>query len=348
MNRIFIGGYMHSGTSLLQNILGGHSGIFTPKGEIKFIEFLPAIQRRFPLVSEEQKLAFLKFCFSTVREGVPYIAHAREALAHNTLQEIPPGFKLAASGHLDIFFQVLDYYASENQKGQWLEKSPNNIFFSDLIFRHLPDALFVIIVRDPRDVLSSKKVRVQAVDKKFTGEKLRLKKLEKKYSPLIDSLSWSASNKAGLQLSKKHPKNTCLIQYEHLVSEPEKAVRKICSFLGIPFEPQMLDISFSNAAEKTRNQKGIFQNSGQFRQKLSHSEIAFIQRVLKKDLQDLNYELYAPIPFLEKVKSFKFYLTGLFGLAERLIARFKLFGRGYFTSFLKITLRKLRPEKTIR
>lgn len=44
---ICIVGYMHSGTTLLFNVLRGHASIYTAAPETKFFEVLPRLKRRF-------------------------------------------------------------------------------------------------------------------------------------------------------------------------------------------------------------------------------------------------------------------------------------------------------------
>src|SRR5690349_10636550 len=39
---------MHSGTTLLQDILGRHPSLFSGRGESKYFEFLPTIRQRHP------------------------------------------------------------------------------------------------------------------------------------------------------------------------------------------------------------------------------------------------------------------------------------------------------------
>ncbi len=53
---IFVVGYMHSGTTMLQQILGSHPAVFSGRGESRFHDNLPAIRRAFPDLDNEETL----------------------------------------------------------------------------------------------------------------------------------------------------------------------------------------------------------------------------------------------------------------------------------------------------
>lgn len=53
---IFVVGYMHSGTTLLLNILSTHPAVFSCKGESKWFELLPIVRSEFSSLENEQTL----------------------------------------------------------------------------------------------------------------------------------------------------------------------------------------------------------------------------------------------------------------------------------------------------
>ena len=52
----------------------------------------------------------------------------------------------------------------------------------------------------------------------------------------LHSMSWAANE--GCRLPAEH---YYILKYEELVEEPEAILRKLCRFLDVDFEPQMLD-----------------------------------------------------------------------------------------------------------
>ncbi len=53
---------------------------------------------------------------------------------------------------------------------------------------------------------------------------------------------WRHDHRKNLRRLSRHPAEAVLpVRYEELKSDPEREVRRICGFLGIPFEPSMLE-----------------------------------------------------------------------------------------------------------
>src|SRR5690606_37877019 len=95
--------------------------------------------------------------------------------------------------HLGVYFDVYTYLAGDHQ--YWMDGSPNNAFYHKEIRRILPDAKFIVIVRDVRDVIVSKKKRRDTTtsERYRHDQLLEQKKLEKNYSCVTDSLSWRST-----------------------------------------------------------------------------------------------------------------------------------------------------------
>ncbi|MBD3166255.1 hypothetical protein GF324_06635, partial [bacterium] len=56
MKPLFIVGYMHSGTTLLQNVMGRHDDVFTGSSETKFFEYRYFYKDRFPDLSRPEQV----------------------------------------------------------------------------------------------------------------------------------------------------------------------------------------------------------------------------------------------------------------------------------------------------
>jgi len=352
ISKFFVVGYMHSGTSLLQKSIGAHSRIYTPRGEIKFFEYLPVIRREHPdLRTPQQRADYIDYLLKIITRGVPFTVSRGKKFDRREAEEDLRALgadilkrTTAASDHTDIFLQALQTIAAQKGKSAFLEKSPNNIFYAEEILQYLPDARFIAIIRDPRDVISSKKKRKQTTNEsRYRKAKLKYKKLEKKYSPLVDALSWRSTANAMLKFQEAHPENIFIIKYEDLVVEPEARLRQICEFLNAPFETEMLEINFRNAADtQATSSKGISADSvGKYKTVLNKLETAFIQRILNKEFKNFAFGK-ARISSFDALFSYTYYLKGGWDLVDRVIARFRLLGRRNFPAFVKTVLRKAR------
>jgi hypothetical protein len=345
---IFVIGYMHSGTTLLINILKSHSTVFSGNRETKYFMHLPMIRKTFPNLKDDKVLRnFVYYVIAVVKTG----------FSKNDLNKKGKvKFELAWFGgdekrlealmedarknrnHESMFALVSDHMTQATGKKRWVEKTPTHIFHLDEIIETIPDALFVEIVRDPRDVLASKKTRRQTVwsSEKYAGQREK-KNLEKAFDPVWDSLSWRSAIRAGQIAREKYPDKIFSIRYEDLTRNPEEAVKKICSFLKMDFEPQMLDVSTRNSAveEKSENaQKGVVTTSvGRWRTVLSAAEAAVIQGKTGKEMDSLGYER-AEISFRDKTLAPFIFLKSSFEFVQRSYRRWRFGGWLYFQNVL--------------
>lgn len=344
-NPIFIVGYMHSGTSLLQKVISNHSAVYSPRGEIKFIEYLTAIEKEFPQIKLRYH-DYFHFLYNSIQSGVSFTKLLKKkkrdiALSSQFLEfmKAKHGLLIESNDHLNLFFSALDYFTSQDGKSHWLEKSPNNIFYFDDIIEKIPNAKFINIIRDPRDVLASKKTRSQTVNSgRYKADQVKFKKLEKKYSPLIDSLSWKSATKRGFNIQRKHPQKFYIVKYEDIVNQPEMELKKVFNFLDLPYEADTLNINFSNAADSQLILNGISNSSvSRYKKVLSVSELGFIEHKLRIELMNLNIERKT----LYKIHYKKHYIKGVFEVIDRLYARYQLLGFKNFVAFLKTSWRKI-------
>lgn len=93
----------------------------------------------------------------------------------------------------------------------------------DLYRSYWPDAVFINIMRDARDVFASQKV-TGAFNKSATEV----------------ASGWVSTHGQFLDFMERHPRNACLVQYERLVTQPAVELSRLCAFLGVPFVDAML------------------------------------------------------------------------------------------------------------
>ena len=131
-------------------------------------------------------------------------------------------------------------YAAKFGKTRWSDKTPPYRSCMPAIQRLLPEARFVHVIRDGRDVALSHRglwfgpgdeIEAQA---RFWVEQV-----------------------AQARLSAVELRHYTEIHYENLVAEPELALKQLCNYLEISFHPQMLDYHLS-AAERLAEFKQPF------------------------------------------------------------------------------------------
>lgn len=160
----------------------------------------------------------------------------------------------------------------------------------------------LIIVRDPRDVLTSVNYPNST---KFLGEK----------KPSLFVLrSWRKS----IDFIKAYQHNSDLIylKYEDLILKTEETLNKVTEFLGVGKFPvnhfkdgilnQKGEIWKSNTSSNVNSVKISSQSIGSYKTKLSKSEIAYTEAICYKEMSYFNYKTTITMEDrAEIIKSFK-------------------------------------------
>lgn len=133
----------------------------------------------------------------------------------------------------DILNYVLyALFAAENQdrRGQvryWVEKTPENELYANLLRSRYPSARFITIIREPLENINSlKKLR------EYRGSRFRVGKVAARTRLLLDTVH---SNQAHMGKNRYH-----LIRYEDLLETPEEIMHGVARFLDIPYDPTLL------------------------------------------------------------------------------------------------------------
>ena len=214
----FIFGSPRSGTTLLSQTLAAHSQVEIPY-ETDFI--VPAA-----------------FIFDRIRDpavGRPLIhglmtesTGFKRSLGHYFEAEKLRELIYAADYSLaDLLIAVYSHVADKAGKREAGDKSPNDLQFIRIITKQItaaPDIKVIHIVRDLRDVMVSVHERNWAGDLDF-------------YFPRV----WGMSNLYLRELYRDDPSRYRLVRYEDMVGDMEASFRDLCGFLGVEFEPGMLD-----------------------------------------------------------------------------------------------------------
>lgn len=123
-----------------------------------------------------------------------------------------------------MFETIKSDYARRHGKVRWADKTPLYALSLDFIGELFPTCQVIHVVRDGRDVVASHRAR--------WGYLSALKAVSK----------WPryvrAARHAGAALS---PGRYHEVSYESLVSEPEKTLRELLTFLDEPWDPVVLD-----------------------------------------------------------------------------------------------------------
>lgn len=269
MRFVFIGGCGRSGTTLVQKILIAHSKIaggpeFDFSGEIaslyKKMSSPDQIKRHSFFYNEEKvRTKFRNFYYS--------------------------------------FFQ--DVLADKPGAIIISEKTPININSAHLLLEMFPDAFFINIIRDGRDVyLSHKEVAARYRNK---GQHVN----KDAFSVFGVARTWNRALYQYERLKNSAVKDRVKnIHYEKLLHEPEAELRRLCSEIDVDFEPGMLDVSFVNKqADPNFLSDGIWYSKenlsqdfdtrkiGRWKNELTEAEKIELSQLMNENLSNFGYEV---------------------------------------------------------
>jgi protein-tyrosine sulfotransferase len=246
---IVIGGCGSSGTTLVRHILNRHPAIFCGPESTLFLM----------RITSPEELAD-RFGFAR-----PEVSRWRR-LSRSRIEFIErfQGACLASSG-----------------KQLWADKTPENLRFFPEIRRRFPQAKFVHVVRDGRDVACSlRQARWMSLEK-ITGGADR-------GSPeaLEACIRYWAERVRFARTLAGDPRYH-EIRYEDLLKRPEEALKGLTAFLGVPWDPALLEAD-DRAAERAATPLSRA-SMGRWRKELTASEARIVQRHAGDLLHDLGY-----------------------------------------------------------
>jgi hypothetical protein len=213
MKVVFIGGYSRSGTTLLGAMIGAHTQcICTPESQFKI-----DVLRHFREKKKEE------VNIETARKMIQ--DHPRYRVLWGDVAD--SGALIGIDSYEELILWFVRKYAEKEGKPRaacWVDHSPANIKHAKTLLGLFPDSRFIHIIRDGRAVAAS----IMPLD----------------WGPnTIDRTARSWKNRVSHYLSLESSlKNDQMlrVRYEDLIQAPETALRDICNFLGLEYQPQMI------------------------------------------------------------------------------------------------------------
>ena len=161
-------------------------------------------------------------------------------------------------------------------------KKENYVIIVDKIKKIFPKSKFISIVRDPRGVFLSKKTSL------YTGNG---KPFE--VNPIKSALAWLIFQKRINYISAKYPGSILIVNYEHLIKEPDLIISKIANFLRLNLVKNETKISLHKRYKelhKNLDQELIIYNDVKWQKNLTYKEILFIEFTCEKCLSFYGYK----------------------------------------------------------
>jgi hypothetical protein len=270
----FIIGNDRSGTTMLRLILDRGEAVAIPTESMFLGDFAPVRAGRIDLSHHARAVKFAATVWN----------HPKVRLWG---LEGPAPVPASGLSHADAYRFAVEApyraFAQRDGKARWGDKTPYYLDWVDEIKAVWPDAKFVELVRDGRDVAMS------IMPLPFGGN-----------NAWVTARDWARGIRLGRAAADRYPDDVFTVQYEHLVSDPEPYVRRLCDFLNLTYSDDMLNIERTDRTKVVEDQKewflniwsGINQNSvGKWRGKMSARDQAIFARVAGRELELFDYDL---------------------------------------------------------
>lgn len=286
---VFVVGNSRSGTTMMGRILGRHPAIRMFR-ELHFYEELWSPDAGSASWSDPQAVELAATLLSTEREG--YMAQRDTDRWREEAQRLVAALPSAARGPEQVYSAFLAGELERGGKSIACEQTPRNVFYLPQIRDLFAQLLVIEMVRDPRDVLVSKKNKWKRLYLGDSKRPIRAALLSwANYHPLLTAKLWVSAVRAGSE-SVGQPGHV-RIRFEDFVAAPEPILRDLCAQLGVPFEPGMLDVEHagssveadSGAVGVRADAAGRWQRGG-----LNPTEIATCQHIAGPEMLALGYD----------------------------------------------------------
>ncbi len=204
-NMVFVCGVPRSGTTLLQRIFGGHSRVYAGP-EFDFVpQIIQGVRRQMQASIESGRIAPLVDNLGLDRAFGAFFA--------------------------SIFYDKI----KDGPETVFCEKTPATALVLEELVALFPKARIVVMMRDPVDVANSMK----QVKARQLAEGVRPVRFVRSVAGSVASFNQYMS--IVLPAARAH-EQISLSYYTDLVTDPDAEVRRLCTHIGLPFEPEMLAI----------------------------------------------------------------------------------------------------------
>lgn len=242
------------------------------------------------------------FLLGTQRSGTTLLCRMLSAHPEVFIKnEVPVRSVFTPSADRDAIVAAIDHYVQRDygmtiaallaaeDKSVWGLKDPELTGYLDALEQFLPEARFIVIVRDPRAVVRSYMENAWGLGTNaYTG-----------------ALRWRREVEAQLAFAKRHTGQVLVVCYESLVAAPEDTLRAVCAHIGVSYSEKMLGYAEGKAyVEQKRESRHTFKApdpalATQWQSGLKRHETKIINTVCAELMDQLGYarlDVYQGLP----------------------------------------------------
>lgn len=269
----FFVGCGRSGTTLFRAMFDSHPDLAIP-GESHFIVHLLPQRRRYETATGFDATAFL----------ADLLPHPRFRLWRLVDEEVRSALERDPPATLaEAIRAAFGLYAASQGKGRYGDKTPGYVSHLPSLAALFPEARFVHIIRDGRDVALS------YLDVSFGPDTVERAAIH--WARMVER-----GRRAGARLG---PDRYIEVRYEDLLDDPNTTVRALCAFIDLEFHPHMLrypdraaSVASGSAFPEAHGRLALPPTKGlrDWRHQMPRRDVAAFELLAGDLLADLGYE----------------------------------------------------------
>jgi sulfotransferase family protein len=232
--RLFVVGCARSGTTLLQSFLAAHPWVLSfPETQVfgrLFYNEGSAPPRSAPGSHRPESSYRTKTQHRRTQLAYRYAVGFLDMIGRRDLEVLLPMRSRSLAEFAAGFVAVLDRLALDRSKSFWLEKTPENVHYVAEMLELMPDAKFINILRDGRQNVAA----LYDMARKYPD------RWWVRYRDLDESIEhWNVGARSTRKLLGRP--EVMLVRQEALRADPERVLREVCRFAGLPFATEMIE-----------------------------------------------------------------------------------------------------------
>ena len=256
---VFICGFPSGGTDLVKTILNAHPDVYF-NGEM-------------PWLYQLRQSGFSADKLMTASDVEQLRSSIEERDFWHNVENIDASFPTETSLTLE---SILYYLFDKRERVIWGNKTPQNTEHMTELNKLFPEARFIIIVRDVRDVCLSYRKK-WGKDTNWCAAK------------------WSQRLQQGWITSQNlPPRQTLFVHFESLLEDSQTVCQRLCDFLEIPFSERMLEHhQYTNRVIDGKRNYGrviLSNNQQKWRKGFSPKQIERIEEIAYETMKLFGYQ----------------------------------------------------------
>ena len=260
--QVFIVGMNGSGTTMLLDCLTGHSMLYGFHDETKVLPYFIERQSQYGDLTDDRNFARLWHDLETSISGKDW----PKGISSTAIE----GWGDRPRSVPAIFDWVMAMRATAEGKQVWCEKTPMYVHHMCLLADAFPAAKFIHVIRDGRDCAASFHRRWR-------------------FNPVRTAYRWKRAVQSGRLQGARLASRYREIHYEQLTTSPDTVLSEICEFLGVPFEPAILNLSRYRPQMTGSMVQSIAPNERRAEQYFRPATLKEIERVAGRCLAECGY-----------------------------------------------------------